>query len=106
MRQPARVEGAAGDRFECEPACHGLRVERSAFAALPGCPAVPAPQPYASPASVSPQVWEPPAPRESRVRSPATSWGVGMWWLVLPVPSCPSLSCPQQYVLVADTPQV
>src|SRR5690606_15574280 len=38
----------------------------------------------------------PPEAKAVKVSPPDTGWGVGLWWLVLPVPSCPALSRPQQ----------
>src|SRR5436190_1320159 len=65
---------------------------------LPSCPARPAPQQYAAPSDVRPQVWVAPAATGSKLSPPATITGlVSDGSVVVPLPICPLPFEPQQY---------
>jgi hypothetical protein len=65
------------------------------------------PQQYAEPATVSPQVDEPPASTNRKVMLPATEVGVVTNSGIEPIPVLPSKASPQQKAAPLDaTPQV
>jgi hypothetical protein len=72
----------------------------------PSCPPVLAPQQWAAPLGVDPQVCTAPTLMTAKVRPPATSWGLVLV-LFVPSPNWPNELSPQQYAaLVLVTAQL